>query len=106
MLLFRGGTRNSPGARHLWWSFVVIVAAFVLGNTVSIYEMRNSQAQVRSIARHGATNIELVARLSRDFDQKQRLIEDHIFEKQMEDMGRIEAELARMDVDIASMLRA
>src|SRR6516162_10208380 len=105
MLLFRGGTRNSPGARHLWWSFVVIVAAFVLGNSVSIYEMRSSQEQVRSIASHAASNIELVAKLSRDFDQKQRLVADHVLEKQSGDMARIEAELARVDFDISSILR-
>jgi signal transduction histidine kinase len=106
MRLFRGGTRNIPGAWHLWWSFVIIVAAFVLGNSVSIYEMRRSQAEVRSIARHAASNIELVARLSRDFDQKRRLVEDHVFEKQTADMGRIEAELTTIDIDIASMFRA
>ena len=105
MLLFRGGTRNSPGAWHLWWSFVVIVAAFVLGNSVSIYEMRSSQEQVRSIASHAASNIELVAKLSRDFEEKQRLVADHVLEKQSGDMARIEAELARVDFDISGILR-
>jgi signal transduction histidine kinase len=100
------GRYARPGARPLWWSFVVIVAAFVLGNIVSIYEMRSSEAQVRLIARHAATNVELGARLSRDFDQKQILIEDHVLERQIVDMSRIEGELAAIDADIADALHA
>jgi signal transduction histidine kinase len=102
----KGGRFPRPGARPLWWSFVVIVAAFVLGNIVSIYEMRSSEAQVRLIARHATTNIELGARLSRDFDQKQILIVDHVLEKQTTDIKRIELELAAIDADIADTLSA
>jgi signal transduction histidine kinase len=101
----KGGRFPRPGARPLWWSFVIIVAAFALGNIVSIYEMRSSQAQVRLIARYAATNLELGARLSRDFDQKQILIEDHVLEKETMGMTRIEVELAAIDADIAETLR-
>jgi signal transduction histidine kinase len=94
------------GPPHLWRSFMVIVAAFVLGNMVSIYEIRASQAEVRLITRHAATNIELVARLSRALDQKRLLIEDHILEKQIGDMDRFEAQLADADRDIASASRS
>src|SRR5262245_36726925 len=94
------------GAPRLWWSFIVIVGAFVLGNIVSIYEMRNSQAQVRRISKHAATNIELIARLSRDLEQKRLLVADHIFENQKKDMDRIEAKLADVDADIAAASRS
>jgi signal transduction histidine kinase len=94
------------GPPHLWRSFMVIVAAFVLGNVVSIYQIRASQAEVRSITKHAATNIELVARLSRALDQKRLLIEDHILERQIEDMNRFEAQLSDADRDIASASRS
>jgi signal transduction histidine kinase len=96
---------SAAGTRHLWWSFVVIVAAFAVGNIVSIYEMRYSQAQVRLITRVAATNIEIVTWLSRDFQQKQHLVEDHLFEKKKGHMDRIEAQLAGIDADIAGRLR-
>ena len=92
------------GAPRLWLSFIVIIAAFVIGNIVSIYEMRNSQAQVRLITKYAGTNIELVTRLQRDLDRKRLLIEDHILEKQTKDMNRIEAEMAKVDADIAAAL--
>jgi signal transduction histidine kinase len=85
---------------------MVIVAAFVLGNIVSIYQIRASQEEVRSITRYAATNIELVARLSRALDQKRLLIEDHILEKQTGDMDRFEAQLSDADRDIASASRS
>jgi signal transduction histidine kinase len=94
------------GVPHLWRSFIVIVATFVLANIVSIYEIRTSQAEVRLITRHAATNIELVARLSRDLDQKRLLLENHILEKQVGDMDRIEAELDKVDGDIAAASRS
>ncbi len=90
------------GHPHLWRSFMVIVAAVLIGNTVSIYQIRASQAEVRFITRHAATNIELLARLSRALDQKRLLIEDHILEKQIGDMDRFEAQLEDADRDIAS----
>jgi signal transduction histidine kinase len=95
-------TTTKRGPPHLWRSFIVIVAAFVLGNIVSIYQIRATQGEVRSITKHAATNIELVARFSRALDQKRLLIEDHILEKQTEDMDRFEAQLADADRDIAS----
>src|SRR6516225_5008507 len=94
------------GAPHLWRSFIVIVAAFVLANIVSIYQIRTSQAGVRLITRYAATNIELITRLSRSLDQKQLLLEDHILEKQTGDMDRIEAELENVDRDIAAASRS
>ncbi len=101
-----GSDVSKKGARGLWWSFIVIVAAFVLGNIVSIYEMRKSQMQVRLISRHAATNIELVARLSRDLDQQRFLVDHHIFEKQTIDMIRIESKLADVHSDIAAAVRS
>jgi nitrogen-specific signal transduction histidine kinase len=97
-------TLNPPrnaGAPRVWRSFVIIVLGFVLSVAVSIYEMRNSQAQIRLIARHAATNIELVSRLSRDLDRKRFLIEIHIREKDPRDMDRIEAELANIEAAIS-----
>src|SRR6516225_4912797 len=94
------------GAPHLWRSFIVIVAAFVLANIVSIYEIRSSQAEVRLITRYAATNIELIARLSRSFDQKRLLLENHSLEKQVADMDRIEAELEKVDSEIAAASRS
>jgi signal transduction histidine kinase len=93
-------------APRVWWAFVIIVLGFVLANIVSIYEMRNSQAKVRLIAKHAAIDIELVARLSRDLDRKRVLIQDHILENQRKDMDRIEAELARTDTEIAAASRS
>ena len=92
---------SNAAASRVWWSFVIIVMGFVLSVAVSIYEMRNSQAQIRLIARHAATNIELVSRLSRDLDRKRFLIENHIREKDPDDMDQIEAELAKAEAAIA-----
>ncbi len=89
-------------APRIWWAFVIIVLGFVLANIVSIYEMRNSQSKVRLITKHAAIDIELVARLSRDLDRKRVLMEDHILEKQPKDMVRVEAELRRIDTEIAA----
>jgi signal transduction histidine kinase len=102
---------GSTEARHggvprLWGAFIVIISAFVLGNIVSIYEMRNSQAQIRLITKHAATNIELISQLSRDLNQKRVLVEDHILEKMDGDMDRIEGELAAVDADIAKAMRS
>jgi signal transduction histidine kinase len=94
------------GAPQLWWSFIIIVIAFVIGNLVSIFEMRNSQAQVRLITKHAASNIEVVARLSRDLDQKRFLVQNHIFEKEPRDMDRIEAQIADVNADIAEASRS
>src|SRR5215467_5997298 len=93
-------------APRVWWAFVIIVLGFVLANIVSIYEMRNSQAKVRLIAKHAAIDIELVARLSRDLDRKRVLIQDHILENERKDMDRIEAELTRTDAEIAAASRS
>jgi signal transduction histidine kinase len=101
MALTTNPTSNA-GAPRVWRSFVIIVLGFVLSVAVSIYEMRNSQAQIRLIARHAATNIELVSRLSRDLDRKRFLIENHIRENDFHDMNRIEAELADIEGQIAS----
>ena len=89
-------------ATRVWWAFVIIVLGFVLANIVSIYEMRNSQSKVRLIAKHAAIDIELVAWLSRDLERKRVLMEDHILEKQPKDMDRLEAELTRIDAEIAA----
>jgi signal transduction histidine kinase len=93
-------------APRVWWAFVIIVLGFVLANIISIYEMRNSQAKVRLIAKHAAIDIELVARLSRDLDRKRVLIQDHILENQRKDMDRIEAELTHTDAEIAAASRS
>src|SRR5215831_7045890 len=93
-------------ATRVWWAFVIIVLGFVLANIVSIYEMRNSQSKVRLIAKHAAIDIELVARLSRDLERKRVLVEDHILEKQPKDMDRLEAELSRIDAEIATASRS
>jgi K+-sensing histidine kinase KdpD len=82
---------------------VIIVLGFVLSIAISIYEMRNSQAQIRLIARHAATNIELVSRLSRDVERKRVLIENHIRENDPKDRDRIEAELADAETTIANI---
>jgi len=89
-------------APRIWWAFVIIVLGFVLANLVSLYEMRKSQSKVRLIAKHAAIDIELVARLSRDLERKRVLMEDHILEKQPKDMDRLEAELTRIDAEIAA----
>jgi signal transduction histidine kinase len=101
-------TRQFVKARapRVWWAFVIIVLGYVLANIVSIYEMRNSQAKVRLIAKHAAIDIELVARLSRDLDRKRVLVEDHILEKEPKDMSRLEAELAHIDAEIANASQA
>jgi signal transduction histidine kinase len=92
---------SNAGAPRVWWSFMIIVLGFVLSVAVSIYEMHNSQGQIRLIAKHAATNIELVSRLSRDLDRKRFLIENHIREKDLDDMDRIEAELANAEAAIS-----
>jgi signal transduction histidine kinase len=94
------------GVPRLWGAFIVIILAFVLGNIVSIYEMRKSQAQIRLITKHAATNIEWISQLSRDLNQKRLLVEDHILEQQEGDMDRIEGELAGVDADIAEASRS
>src|SRR6185369_13146740 len=95
--------RNRARATHVWRSFVIIVLGFVLSIAISIYEMHNSQAQIRLIARHAATNIELVSRLSRDVERKRALIENHIRENDPQDRDRIEAELANAEASIANI---
>jgi signal transduction histidine kinase len=97
---------KKAGAPQVWWSVLIIVLGFVLSNVIAIYEMRKSQAEIRLITRHAATNIELVAQLSRDLDRKRALIDDHILENDTDDMDRIEAQLAKVNADIAGAMRA
>jgi hypothetical protein len=64
---------------HLWWSFIVIIAGFIISNGVLMYEMQNAQQQVRRMTRHRLSNIELVSRLLRDLNQERLLVDAHIF---------------------------
>ena len=91
---------------RVWRPFLIIILGFVLINLVSIYEMRNSQAEVKLITKHAAMDIELVARLSRDVDRKRVLIEDYILEKQPKDKQRVETELAVIDTEIVAASRS
>lgn len=95
---FRQFVRNR--APRVWWSFIIIVIGFVLVNIVSIYEMQSSQAKVGLITKRAALDIELVARLSRDIEREQVLLEDHVLEKNANDMRRTEAELTDIDSEI------
>jgi len=97
---------KKAGAPQVWWSVLIIVLGFVLSNGIAIYEMRKSQAEIRMITRHAATNIELVAQLSRDLDRKRALIDDHILENDTDDMGRIEKQLAKVNADIAGAVHS
>lgn len=106
MNLARNAQAKQAGVPRLWGAFIVIILAFVLGNIVSIYEMRNSQAQIRLITKHAATNIESISRLSRDLNQKRLLVEDHILEKQTGDLARIEGELTGVEAGIAEASRS
>lgn len=101
---FRQFVRNR--APRVWWSFIIIVLGFILVNVVSIYEMQNSQANVRLITKHAAMDIELVARLSRDIEREQVLLEDHILERNPHDMERTEMELADIDAEIKAAERS
>jgi signal transduction histidine kinase len=89
---------------RLWWCFAVIVAGFALSTIVSIHEIRSSQSEIRFITKHAATNIESLSRLSHNLYQKHLLLEDHVFEKQLSDMSRIETEMANLDADISAAI--
>jgi hypothetical protein len=103
----RGAGRNVKGGAYpLWRAFILIILLFVFCNAVSLYEMRRSQAEIRLITKHASTNIELISRLSRDLDQQQLLVKDHILEQQPGDLDRIAGELADVDADIAKATRS
>jgi len=93
------------GAPNVWWAFILIVLGFALSNAVSIYEMRSSQAQVRLITQHAATNIEVASKLSRDVD-RERMLKNHILEKSIQDTDRTENEVFTIDADITTASRS
>lgn len=91
---------------RLWWSFVVIIAGFVISTGVSMFEMSSSQAQIRVITRHRLSNMEVISRLLRDLNRERLLVDAHIFEKHKGTMDAVERELDDIQADISSALRA
>jgi signal transduction histidine kinase len=91
---------------RLRWAFVLIIAGFIISGIVSIYEMRDTQAEVRLIVERALASIQLVSQLSHDIARERLLFLDHVTSKQTADKARIEAGLATADARIAASSRA
>jgi signal transduction histidine kinase len=104
---------NNGGPRSIkitGWSlsaaFAAIILAFALANAITMMAAQRRESETRAIIQNTLTSIELVARLGRDLAEQRRLVDAHVYEKEAVDMGRLEAEIAQIDVDLDTTERA
>jgi signal transduction histidine kinase len=82
------------------------MAGVIVGNTVSVYEMRNAQTEVQRIVQNTFTSIDLAASLSRSLHRKRVLLQTHILEMNSAEMEVIEGEMRVIDKRIEDTLLA
>lgn len=97
-------TADALGTRKLVvrGAFLLILGAFVVGNTVGIVNVHRAQESNRSLVRGTLASVELVTRMSHLIDQKRLLVDAHIFEKATETMDRLEHRISDLDRDFTA----
>ena len=100
-------TAASPSATRFVKAALTAVMMIIVGiAAIGLLTARTSQKQTRRLVGNMAATSAWVSRLVHDLDEKQLLVDAHIFEKQVDTMEELEARIAAVDADLADALES
>jgi two-component system, OmpR family, sensor kinase len=97
---------SMPTRRLVVAAFSIIVVGVVIVTISTLIQVRALQVNARDIVENMLTSVRLVGQLDSAVQRRRILVGDHIFASEQGEMARIEAELMKVDVQIAATTRA
>ncbi len=87
-------------------AFLAIGVVLVAMSLVALHRARTVHRSSRSVVTGTLASVEMVSQLAREIDQQRLLIDQHIFERRLGDMQRVEQRLGEVEAAFAATARA
>jgi hypothetical protein len=98
--------RSTPARQLVVAAFSIIVGGVVIVTLSTLIQVQALQSNARDIVENMLASVRLVGQLAISVERRRILVGDHIFASKPDQLAGIEAELARVDEQIAATSRA
>jgi two-component system, OmpR family, sensor kinase len=98
--------RSTPARQLVVAAFSIIVGGVVVVTLSTLIQVQALQSNARDIVENMLASVRLVGQLAISVERRRILVGDHIFASKPDELAGIEAELARVDEQIAATTRA
>jgi signal transduction histidine kinase len=98
--------RISKGLSPVLVAFALVGGILMLTNGLALYQSWRIQRRIGGAVADAMASVELTERMGADVYRQRLLVDLHVFETEAAEMARVEAQIAAVDADYASVAQA